>query len=327
MPGSYSTFSRRSYVNKSAAVLSAKFGDPTLIAINGFLSPNFLSGACTKIPWDINELGRDLYSRLRPLLYQIGTDPARTGIIGYSGGASLAMAILASDSEAMAASQVYRIGLGGIISSPILHPRTVFENLDAARREVRKNRDAALTTLDPQNLLFLALNGELTWQKIPRVFAKKPADFRRRYFNELVIVDLHDMIKALGYRVPANEDLSYYQTFLVDGYAHDKGLNPNKAKDAFDQDTDIRKTIARIRQPLLIHSAKDDPNHSNYRGPEQPQAVQEVVDFAKGRANVIMLNPTFGGHVSLILEPNFAELAEQFFGPYTGPHPSHSSAD
>lgn len=317
LPDSYSTFHRRSFVNKTAGILSSKFKDPTLIAFDGFISPEFLKGRCSQIPWDINRLGTDLYLRLRSLLRRVDAESEYTGIIGYSGGASLAMAILAADSNAAEKDGEERIALGGLISSPLLHPRTAFENLDAARRNVTKNRDVAFTTSDLGNLLFLLKNGgQPTWQQMPQLASEGPADFRRRYFNELVIVDLKDMLIALGRTPPANDKLSYFDTFIGDGYAHDRPhLRYQELAREFDTESDIRKTVSRIKQPLLIHSAKDDPNHSDHDGHDQPAAVQAVVDFATAKSNVIMLNPTFAGHVSILLEPNYPNLVYEFFRP------------
>ncbi len=200
LPGAYATWKRGSFNNKTMSVLNKQFNDPNIIAFAGYLSPPFLRGVCNKIPWDSISIARDLYSRLGIYLSdEIQADPATTGLIGFSGGAGLALIMLSEDASVSQNQEEKRLfGLGGTSFSPTLHGRTIFHNLDAVVGSI--DHPKALT--DWTNLGNLAASGVQFWESSWKQLSKSHEDdskaLRERAFNEFSVIDLEDILKAVG---------------------------------------------------------------------------------------------------------------------------------
>lgn len=120
LPGAYSEWETGSFHNQTVAAVDKYFNDPTVISFSGYLSSDFLEGACVQVPWDKRIIAKDLYSRLGIYLNKIQAKSEHTGIIGFSGGGGLSIHILGVDAQSSRLHNGQRFfGLGGAVFSPI----------------------------------------------------------------------------------------------------------------------------------------------------------------------------------------------------------------
>ena len=258
LPGAYATWKRGSFTNQTSSILKEHFQDPNILALAGYLSPEFLEEKCQHLPWNALSFGVDIYSRLRMFLKAQGADPARTGILGFSGGGTLATRILAEDG--IASTQIFE--LGGMAFSPILDARVTFRNLDTRFRKSPIPQAHGLTTMDVCNVVFLVKNfGPPTWQQIPSLREKNPEEFEARAFNEFTNVDLVDSLKSVGFefsRFPESQ-LNYHGVYVEKYFRGSASINHYELDRVFDQAMDLRPYLKQIRRPLFIYFSQDDP--------------------------------------------------------------------
>ena len=334
LPGAYATWKRGSFNNQTIAVLDRRFGDPNIIAFSGYLSPAFLEGTCSKIPWDAKSISKDMYDRLSIYLDQIKANPKFTGVIGYSGGGGLVPIILAADTLSVQKANRRYFGLGGASFSPTLHGRTIFNNLDASVKDIHHNN--ALTSIDMNQGLFLAraffddfeLNWDkgfglgLDWTDIVDLYDDDPINFSERSRNEFVSIDLRDTLLAVGFEPKLiNGDYGYYNAYINTGFRYDQSqsfphcstLSSQELGFLYDEETDLRPLLAKIDRPLLIYFSQDDPVLSSWDDSGQPEAITEVLEHAKTNPHIIVFNPKYGGHIGHFLDPIFDELLYTVF--------------
>jgi hypothetical protein len=316
LPGSYATYTRGSYINQTTDVLSVEFNDPNIITFPGYLSPDFLSGTCVKIPWDHRTISKDLFERLSQELQSIRATPATTGLIGFSGGATLAADILAADAIATKAGSTRRFGLGAMSFSPILDGRTAFANLDTRHKNSRINPNLGLTTMDPNNLWYLLMHGEPDWQDVLALYSQSPIEFDDRSFNEFTIEDLYSTVSSVGIGAGFLQRrglLTYYDVYVYEGFQKDTKVSDADVDAAFDRATDLRPTFAAVDRPLLIYFSQDDPVLSNSESADQPAVISDILSAAKTNPNVTVFNPKYSGHTGALMDAAFSKLVFAFF--------------
>lgn len=329
LPGSFATMKRGSFLNQTTAALDRKFGDPNIVAFDGFLSPAFLTGRCREIPWDGAKLAHDLLVRLAselPLTFK-SFDPRHSGLIGYSGGAMLISAMLGYDGSRPRPT----FGLGGIAFSPILHGSTTFHLLDRKFAQSKIDPELGLTTLDAENLAQMAKNhGPPQWDEIEGLYLKNPSNFLQRAFNEFSSVDLRAAVTAtasnpwlssLNFKavneLRERKDMAkrpgYFDAFAKDGFGLGRNLSAAELEQEFDRVTDVRPLHRQVRAPLLIYFSQDDPILSNADRPEQPAAITQILKEAEKNPAITVFNPIYGGHTGAGLDHIFDDLVGTFF--------------
>jgi hypothetical protein len=322
LPGSYATWTRGSFSNQTAAVLREKFNDPNILSFAGYLGPEFLEGTCKEIPWDGISIAKDFYSRIGIYLQSVNADPARTGVVGFSGGGFLTSAMLAHDANAVRSGAPRVFGLGGMSFSPILHGRTAFNNLDTRYRGSKIDRSLGLTTRDISNSWYMVKIwiksrsfDPPTWSDIADFSQEDPETFVDRAFNEFTVSDLVDTLKAVKFDLSRIlGELSYYNVYVRTGFAMSQKSLPENLDRAFDEATSVDSIYAAIDRPLLIYFSQDDPVLSSHDGSGQPQVITDILARASKNPNIVVFNPRFGAHTGALLDPIFSELFPAVFG-------------
>ncbi len=288
-PGSYATWKRGSFTSQTSDVLDQKFDDANIIAFPGYLSPAFLEGACSQIPWDGIGMAKDFFARINVQLKQMNAQASKTGLIGFSGGGFLAIAMLGHDAELVNSGQDRTFGLGAMAFSPILHARTAFHNLDSQFAKSSIDPKLGLTTTDMSNLWYMLRHlGPPKWNQISDLYANNPQEFIDRSFNEFTIEDLHDTVEAVGVG-DLDGELTYENVYVQNGFAKSHNLThaDQKSVDAlFDHETDVRPLIQKISAPLLIYFSQDDPVLSHADSSEkQPPVITGILNSARENKN------------------------------------------
>lgn len=326
LPGSHASFARGGFVNQTAAVLDKIFDKPNIIAFSGFQSPDFLKGRCFEMLWDPLALGSDMYRRIEVLADKELIPMQQAGVVGFSGGGTIALGLLAEDSKNISGGRRKSLLFpqGAIAFSPILHGRHTFELLDREHSNSRIHPEEGLLTWKRfgtllKVLLPLAgpslenrLNKEnadpLAETKVLASVRSQDADeFKDRVYNEFTVGFLKKSMKATG--IPASvikEKLSYRGAYF------ELGFKQNNEK-LFDQQTDIQTALYKIKAPTLIYFSQDDPILSAAPGDAQPKIIEEILDFAKAQPNIKVFNPPYGGHTGAVLDPIFQDLLKTFF--------------
>ena len=303
LPGSYATWTRGSFVNQTSASLANQFGDPNLIAFDGYLTKTFLSNVCDQIPWDGKALSYDLYNRLRATVPKL---LRQVGVVGFSGGANLALGLLSADAK----SEHPIFKLGGAVFSPVLHGRSVYQTLDTEYSHSQINRSHRLTSLDLYNLQFVLRHFRLPdWTSVGELYAQDPREFSARFYNEFRH-DLDDARAAIN--LPATAQDGYYQSFVLQGFAH--GQSSSHMDQDYDAATDLH-SLSVIDRPLLIYFSKDDPVLSGSRSQGQPEIITQLLQDLRVKPNIVVFNPEFGGHTGALVDPIFNQILKVVLTP------------
>ena len=229
LPSPYASWKDGSSTNQLSHILDQNFNFPNILAFNGYLSPHFLRKSCESIPWNIVSISKDLHLRLRQYLNENNLSPEHTGLIGVSGGGSLAIAMLA---EASGFSKKYDVKntfeLGGMSFSPFLHGRAILNNLDTRHAQSTINPNWGLSTGDLKNLWYFLNVFTLSKQEqVLYLYNKNPREFRQRVFNEFTVSYLRDTLKALRYHPSdINGEVNHYDVYINTGFFQD--MNTNK---------------------------------------------------------------------------------------------------
>ena len=345
LPGSYSSWESGQFNNQTIAALEEHFDDPTIIGFSGYLSPAFLTPACSQIPWDAVSLARDIRLRLKKYLQSISADPLKTGVVGFSGGGGLAIAMAGEDglrapkhpsAKAPPLSNPARaelqnnppvFGLGGAVFSPTLHGLTIFKNIDTAVKSIDHQDTLSTPDFDFDHLYFFAefaLSDRPKWALVYDFYQTDPKEFTERSFNELTFVKLNKMLGALGRTadsVPGG--LGYYNVFVLAGAGEENPHVPQKDIDSFyTQKINLKPAFKTISTPFLIYFSKDDPVNSSYTlhgrfdGP-MASAITDLLNTAQTNPHIIVFNPKYGGHDGIVLDPIFPRLLQAVFTPPT----------
>jgi|GEM_PF-1445922 len=326
LPGSHAGFTRGGFVNQTAAALDKIFNQPNIIAFSGFQSPDFLKGRCFEMLWNPLALGGDLYRRIEMLAEKEAIPMQQAGVIGFSGGATIAIGILAEDSESLRLGRRKSLLFpqGTIAFSPILHGRHTFELLDREHKKSRIHPEEGLLTWKRLGTLLkvlLPLAGPSLENRLNRKYADPLAEtkalaavqaenieeFKDRVYNEFTVGFLRKSMKATGISASLiKEKLSYREAYFELGFKQDD-------ENIFDQQTDITKAFKQIQAPTLIYFSQDDPILSAAPGESQPKTIRDILDFGKAQPHIKVFNPPFGGHTGAVLDPIFQDLLGIFF--------------
>ena len=317
LPGYFTDLESGAFFNQTAHILNKQFNDPNIIALNGHLSPTFLKEACHRIIWNIHAMAEDLYSRLKQFLKNIPLSSIKTGIIGFSGGGSVVASLLGQDAQwNQETGEPKLFNLGGIAFSPVLHLRTTFNTLDEQHR-ASKNPDIGLTNSQITNLRRLGFSGlkKPLWEKIITIYKENPAEFRDRSFNELTVVDLRKMLESISHQSLKNTDLSYYDTFVINGFKKDQQMEGDSTflNESFDKATDLRPFLESITSPFLIYISQDDPFVTYQHNMPTTESVVQVFETTLNNPYITLFNPQFGGHTGGLLDFNVEHLILSFF--------------
>jgi hypothetical protein len=338
---SYSTWERGTWTNLAVELLRQQFHEPQLMVFAGFLTPEFLNLRSRNPALTTAEPARDLYVRLRAAIAEwkrsgrLDAD-SQVGLVGFSGGASLVISLLAEDSRHGGPLLFDR---GGIAFSPVLDLPISFQVLDGANKLLNERSfppSRALTTpLFPDALLAL-LRGYTPSNPAPFLrltssnsAARQTARRREtigRFYREFQRVDLATTSKASYTETPTfriaaeqarKEDRlnygEYYRRIVFEC------LQPGHN---FERGTRIEPELERIRRvPIYLVFAQDDPVLSQI-DPELagsklrfPSRLQSIVKFAKGQPNMRVFNPIRGAHMGYFLDRNYLQGSlAGFFG-------------
>ena len=313
-PGSYTTWQSGQFISQTSAVLEKTFDDPHIIAFEGYLSTEFLEDSCEKIPWDAITLAKDLYARLKVYLSET-SNPARTGIISFSGGAGLALVMMGED----ASNGVF--GLGGAAFSPTLHGQTVFYNLDTSVKEIPHSDTITTYSWDWNYIKFasaIKFFSEDPLLPLMEFYNSDPQHFRERAMNELTLVKLKQTITGLHLNAEnIIGNFSYYNVFINTGIRQDHpDLTSSEELSALYQTKlNIIPFLKKIKKPVLIYTSQDDPITSSYNNSGQPTVITKILKEAQTNSFIMVFNPRYGGHNGVLLEPLFEHLIQAMFLP------------
>ena len=330
LPGAYVSWKYGWFSNQTIAALEESFDDPNIIGLAGYLSPYFLEDTCDKIPWNVPAIAQDIRLRLQAerVLEKVQASPDKTGIIGYSGGAGLLLAMLAEDAKEVKDGNNERdrmFGLGGMSFSPTLHGLSIFHNLDESVKIIPHDRTLSVTMnslSDPSYIMFMAKgffkDFAVDWKDIVSLHEKNPENYRERFFNEFTYNDLNNTLSAVGFEPEdVNGDLSYYNVYVNTGFRNDRteteGLSAEEINHLYSEETAAKPVLAQIDRPVLIYFSQDDPVLSHYEGLGQPEVVTDILHSARQNPNITVFNPKWGGHVGNFLDPIFEDLVHTFF--------------
>ncbi len=339
MPGAYATWKRGSFNNQTTAVLEKRFNNPTIISFAGYLSSDFLKDACNGVPRDKVIMAYGFYLRLGHYLKSTHADPEYTGLIGFSGGGSLAVGILGLDAYHAKSGKNILIGtedeghsfkipeqrvfgLGGAVFGPLLHTRHSFENLDNSVANIEHFRTLTTITFDWRELshlyfllsaLFLNDFG-LDWRDAIDYYTQDPQNFLERFFNESAL-SLKQTLSAVGEEATTESRVKpgYYNIYVENSLA-DEPYKTKEEKDHFyDNMTDMNMFFEQIDRPLLVSFAQDDPLVASYNGGAQPEVLTNILKSAGRNLHITVFNPKYGGHTGLLLDPVFEDLITAVF--------------
>ncbi len=310
-PSFFSSLSSGAFIHQTSHILNKTFNDPHIIAFDGYLSPSFLKDTCVQVPWNLHALSRDIYSRLEHFFETLKLQNTHKGLIGFSGGASIVISLLGHEAQ----KPEVLFDLGGLSFSPLLHLRSTFHHLDLHHQN-NPNPHLGLTTTDLQNVFKISLSlfsfHSPLWIKVLDLYNKNPREFINRAFNELTVVDLKNMLKAL--KLP-QKHLSYYNTFVEGGFSSTLSAPVASREDLdrlFDKATDLKPSVAAIQKPLLVYFSQDDPLAS-YKNQAFPPQVQDMLNTLSDHPHITLFHPQRGGHTGALLDHNLENLIFSFF--------------
>ncbi len=356
---SYSTWQRGTWTNKTVSILRADFSEPHIVAFAGFLTPEFLALDARHPALTAQEPARDLYARLQAAIgswKQAGRipDDTRVGLIGYSGGASLVISLLAEDQRNNKNEHEKRALLfeeGGIAFSPVLDLPTSFQVLDQANAALTSKGFApgrALTQPIFPDFIRAYLQGftasdPLPYLKLTADGAKPDAVSRRdeiigRFYREFQVVDLATTSKAHYPLAPEAESSAralrrrralsydaYYRGVVFQSYSQQYNLGPEASMAAYSL---IESELAAITHtPLYIVFAADDPflsrvdesvtpRPSGTDVGDLPPRLAEIMRFVTRFPNMRVFAPKRGAHMGYFLDGTYLRTTlTTFFGP------------
>ena len=339
---SYSTWNRGTWTNKTACMLRERFNDPHLVAFAGFLTPEFLGLEARRPAANTEEPARDLYARLRAALEEwkrAGRIPrdAQVGIIGFSGGARLAVSLLAEDQRRTAHAPLF--DQGGIAFSPVLDMPTSYGVLDGANAELDQRGfppDSALTKPLFPALINALFKGYSPFNPAPFLRLTRPdtsselharrRETINRFYREFQTVDLATTSDAVYPDAPelraAARKLRDEGRLNYGNYYFGLVLKGGQDARGAQVETSLLPEIAEVRKPpLYLVFAKDDPVLSEI-DPELsgkqgrfPDSLRTMLRAARRQPNVRVFTPEHGAHLGYLLDSSYLNSAlSGFFG-------------
>ncbi len=327
---SYSTWRGGSWTNKIAAILDLRIPRPHLIAAPGFLTPEMLA-AEPEMPELTGELtAGDLFRRIASAMDEMqesGILPKNleAGLVGFSGGANVALSMLAEDARQ---GQTRRFRAGALAFSPVLDLAGTFRLLDESSNAILAKGfppTHGLTTL--MNMIGPFLNGYRpgnlkAFLGIMRADASpaRAEDLVHRFYREFQIVDLRGVRKApyreaveegrLGVRLSFD---SFYREHVLPLHRRLRSLDPQVTLAEY---TGFSRMVAPVVQaPVYVVLAQDDPVLVRSSvSPAHADRVASELDSLRAKSNFRVFHPEMGGHMGYFLDSRYvASVVATFF--------------
>lgn len=323
LPGVFSTSEDGSFVNSVVGTLDRVHGKgdlPNVLYIPGIYTTEFMGRNITRFPWNQQAMARDIYQRIRshyPKFFREG----KMGVIGSSGGATLAIHLLAEDTKQGG------MKLGALSLSPLIDTLEVLQRLDDqyARLEERGDHKNTLTGIDYSNLITKAFRFLRTYEGSPtyedvllQASGEKfnPAslqEMRDRFVSEIYQEDLGKM------RTLTIRDRKQLRTTSLRFLTHIVSLgclkNPKNSFQECRDRTSVKGDLGKVTAPLFIFLAQDDPVAAAdpEKTGQQPPGVASTLAQASLQPHITVFNPLYGGHAGIYFDEVFDELVEKFF--------------
>jgi hypothetical protein len=317
----YSTWRFGSWINKTLVAIDQAFPSSHLVVMEGFLTPDFLRGRPLVPELSGVAAANDLYQRLGEYFAELqsrGTIPKgfQAGLIGFSGGADLALAILAADSIRGVRHPLF--SRGAIAYSPIIDLNAAFHILDDTSRAILAAgfpSNEGLTTF--HGAFQLLIHGytpghvaafiSLLSSKIAK---DRRIEFTFRFYREFTIVDLANIMHA---KYAVNPDCpkdpeqgygTYYEDCVFPLHRRLFGLS---SETTFSDYTSFEHLIAPVQSaPVYLVFAQDDPVLAKSTVvPQADSEVPRVLAELRNRSNFRVFTPRRGGHMAYILDSRF----------------------
>jgi hypothetical protein len=318
---SYSTWKLGSWTNKTAAAIRNAFPSAHLIVLEGFLTPHFLRARPLFPELSGAEAANDIYQRVRGYLRSLqerGKIPKdiQAGLIGFSGGANLALSILSADAAINSGAPLF--ARGALAYSPIVDLSTTFAILDQSSRKILDSGFPAsrgLTTI--HGAIQMLLHG-YTAGNVPAFISLlstqmenngRSQDIVKRFYREFTIVDLANLMRA-GYvtDVAGSKDPERgYEAYYRDGVfpLHQKRLGLHSDV-TFSSYTNLGNLTSSIKVPVYVVFAQDDPVLAlSTIVPAPHPEVALTLAALRRRGNFRVFSPDRGGHLGFILDSRF----------------------
>ncbi len=284
---SFSTWKRGTWFKKTQ-VLGPKNYD--YLFVPGFFTPEAIPLQPKTLDFLQQQIARDLYQRISDFL-NLNSHYQRIGLVGFSGGANLAMQILALDAE-----QKYpKILAGAYLASPVLDLNSTLSLLEREHNQIIASKTILPTeALTTQSFVanqiaektWLAISGqsESDYQRVLRIgedpSSSKYAQWKSRFFNEFWTVDL-GYLKSQNQVALESVVPDFTQKFLTTGL--------------------------KIKAPVYLVFALDDPILAS-------ENTEEILNELRKNPAIQVFSPSQGGHLGYILDNHFYEQSlKEFF--------------
>lgn len=327
--------------------------DPTIVAFNGFLSPNFLKKSCTRVPALAAELTSDLYVRLHHLLtsqLNLSADQ-HVGVLGFSGGAEAALWLAAHDGRSSPLSDSLSHNSGGgepplwireplrphpplfhstLAANPPLQPLAALKHLDDLRAWVMAQRhhhqgrptgtQSFSDTLRGRILgvmKYIFVDPPLDWSIAWDAFQKNPDEFHRRAITQIAWRPLQETLKALP---PQNDRSQNFggerHTGFEDLFVHRGLIEYNPPAYAHLSAEERKKSYRRLTDlsGALPHISHPVALYYALDDPLYESPVpQELIKAIEKNPHAHLLYPSFGAHLGVFVDPIFPYLLNALF--------------
>lgn len=312
LPGFFTQWRTGVIYNRTIATLTEHLHpDPHIIAMSGFLSAHFLQESCQHIPALLEELTADVYLRLRQLIFSEYGAQRRVALLGFSGGASAALWLVAHDGRQREGAVLFERTLA--VSPPLDLLRTA-DHLDDLRGELSSHHflSQGFWGSIGRVLKHFMVDAPLDWSVASRAFKRDPQSFRQRAIAQIAAKPLEDVGRFLDLGRQQREELSYEELFVHRGLTAEDSLrfgalSRPERRQRYSELTDIRKALQHIRSPAVLYDAQDDP----FIGTLPLELLQDI----KHHPYIHHLRPSFGAHLGLFVDPIFAALLQVTLGP------------
>lgn len=325
---SFSTWERGSWINKGIALLRQEFGEAHFVVFAGFLAPEFLDLQATVPPLGGAMCARDILPRIRLQLMRWAADgkipgDSEAGVIGFSGGANLAIPLLAEDGRPSDRGGKKPFLKRGIAFSPILDLSCSFDLLDDSTQLLTERGFAptqALTSPWKDNTLYAALRGANPFEATPylqitaRLAENEPKrqELRAHFYREFEVEDLAVVMTApyagmerLRKGSPPFSYNAWYRGTVFPEHQRRFKLDPHLT---FEQYTSIEPELAAVRAPLYLVFSQDDPvlSRSAFESvKDSSERCRAVLRQAERMSALRVFAPSYGAHLGYILDNEF----------------------
>ena len=310
LPGFFTHWRTGMIYNRTIATLETMHPDPTILALGGFLSADFLSESCERVPALLEELTADVYQRLRLFLSSL-YDEGEVGevyLLGFSGGARAALWLAAHDGTGEHKPLFERI----LAVSPPLEVLSVVDHLDGYRRQLA-SRSSLSETLWGRVwglLQNFTIDLPLDWRLAVEVFQRNPGGFRRKAMAQFAVKNLEEAWRSLSLRAGSDEGVSYEELLVHRGLVAEDpqygALSRAQRREVFRKRTDLRRALDHIHRPVSLYYAKDDPFFGVMPSPDLLRSLES-------HRYIHFMNPKFGAHLGLFVDPIFPSLLKVLF--------------